>query len=98
MVLEQTSLSHNSVYGFKYFSPRNSVILVILLLFHNSSHKISIAEIIYRMHVVCKSVKYFDYPTVLQHNTSTWSKILGKALYKQELDQVTAMLTCFTSE
>jgi len=47
---------------------------------------------------IYKSVKYFDYLTVLQHNTSTWSQPLAETLYKQELDPITAVLACFTSE
>ena len=45
-----------------------------------------------------KSVRHFDYPTVLQHNTSTHTQpqLLAKTVYKQELPSSysTASLVC----
>lgn len=56
---------------------------------------------IYKMLVslvfICECVTHFDYFTVLQHGTSTQPQPLTKVVYRQELDQVMAVLARFTS-
>ena len=84
---EGTGLPQNLLCGFG--SP---AMWVMLPVFHSSSPIVSIAETVYKMCAricvfICKCVRHFEYPMVLQHNKP---QPLAKSLYKQELSQDTA--------
>lgn len=67
----------------------NSAMCLILLLFHMSSSTISTAEAIYEMYVcrffICKSIGYFDYPSVLQHSPTV--QVTSQDIQNSKLQQ-----------
>lgn len=86
-LVEGISLPQNLMYGFKSSGMWNSAMSVTSLVFHTCLHCRNRIRNACR-YFICKSVRHFDSPTILQHNMGSAT---SPDSVQEELNQVTAV-------